>query len=375
MTCWFKGAAVSGLLGFGAMSLLNGAAHAEPGVFDDRIVFGQSAAFEGPAAALGLAMREGILAAFNEVNAAGGVGGRKLELVSYNDSYEPEKAIANTKRLIDEDEVFALVGEVGTPTSNAAQPISTEKGAPFIGPFTGAAFLRNPSLGNVINVRGSYDEETEAWIAHLTNDLGVSRIAILYQDDPFGRAGLSGVTKAMEKRDMKLVAEGTYERNTTAVKMALLDIRKADPQAVVMVGAYKPCAEFIKLAHRLKLNPVFVNISFVGANALAKELGEDGKGVVVTQVVPFPGDTSFPLVARYQKALKAANPDAQPGFVSLEGYMVGRLIVDALEKMKDPITRARLLSTIKEVGKFELGELRCRTAETRTRAWTRFFSR
>src|SRR5262245_45692656 len=131
MTCWFKGAAVSGLLCFGAMSLLNAAAHAEPGVFDDRIVFGQSAAFEGPAAALGLGMREGILAGFNEVNAAGGVGGRKLELVSYNDSYEPEKAIANTKRLIDEDQVFALVGEVGTPTSNAAQPITTEKGVPF----------------------------------------------------------------------------------------------------------------------------------------------------------------------------------------------------------------------------------------------------
>jgi branched-chain amino acid transport system substrate-binding protein len=122
-----------------------------------------------------------------------------------------------------------------------------------------------------------------------------------------------------------------------------------------MVGAYKPCAEFIKLAHRLKFNPVFVNISFVGANALAKELGEDGKGVVVTQVVPFPGDTSLPLVARYQKALKAGNPDAQTGFVSLEGYMVGRLIVDALEKMKEPITRAELLSTIKEAGKFDLG--------------------
>ena len=176
-------------------------------------------------------MREGILAAFNEVNAAGGVGGHKLELVSYDDSYEPEKAIANTKRLIDDDAVFALVGEVGTPTSNAAQPITTEKGTPFIGPFTGAAFLRNPSLGNVINVRGSYDQETEAWIERLTKDLGVSRIAILYQDDTFGRAGLSGVTKAMERRGIKLIAEGTYERNTTAVKMALLDIRKADPQA------------------------------------------------------------------------------------------------------------------------------------------------
>jgi ABC-type branched-subunit amino acid transport system substrate-binding protein len=355
MTCWPRGIAVAAILGFGAISLMDVAAHAEPGVFDGRILFGQSAAFEGPAAALGLGMREGILASFNEANATGGVNGRRLELVSYDDGYEPEKAIANTKRLIDENGVFALVGEVGTPTSNAAQPITTEAGVPFIGPFTGAAFLRNPSLGNVINIRGSYDQETEAWIEHLTTDLGMSRIAILYQDDTFGRAGLSGVSKAMEKRGLKLVAEGTFARNTTAVKTALLAIRKAGPEAVVMVGPYKPCAEFIKLAHRLKLDAVFVNISFVGADALAKELGEDGKGVVVTQVVPLPGDMSIPLVAQYQKALKAANPDAQIGFVSLEGYMVGRLVIEALGKVKGPVTRAGLLSTIKEVGTFDLG--------------------
>jgi branched-chain amino acid transport system substrate-binding protein len=355
MICWPRGSAVAAILGFGAISLMGIAARAEPGVFDDRILFGQSAAFEGPAAALGLGMREGILASFNEANATGGINGRRLELVSYDDGYEPEKAIANTKRLITENGVFALIGEVGTPTSNAAQPITTEVGVPFIGPFTGAAFLRNPSLANVINIRGSYDQETEAWIEHLTTDLGVSRIAILYQDDTFGRAGLSGVSKAMEKRGMKLVAEGTFERNTTAVKTALLAIRKAGPEAVVMVGPYKPCAEFIKLARRLKLDAVFVNISFVGANALAKELGEDGKGVVVTQVVPFPWDMSIPLVARYQKALTAANPDAQIGFVSLEGYMVGRLVIEALGKMKGPITRAMLLSTIKEVGTFDLG--------------------
>ena len=355
MTGWLRGITLAALQGLGAIMLMGAAAHAEPGVFDNRIVFGQSAAFEGPAAALGLGMREGILAAFNEANATGGVNGRRLELVSYDDGYEPEKAIANTKRLIDEDGVFALIGEVGTPTSNAAQPIATEAGVPFIGPFTGAAFLRDPTLGNVINVRGSYDQETEAWIEHLTTDLGVSRIAILYQDDTFGRAGLSGVSKAMEKRGMKLVAEGTFERNTTAVKTALLAIRKGDPEAVVMVGPYKPCAEFIKLAHRLKLNAVFVNISFVGANALAKELGEDGEGVVVTQVVPFPGDVSLPLVAQYQKALKAASPDAQIGFVSLEGYMVGRLVIEALGKVDGPVTRADLLSTIKEVGTFDLG--------------------
>ena len=350
-----RGIAVAWILGLGATLVMDVAAHADPGVFDDRIVFGQSAAFGGPAAALGLGMREGILAAFKEANAVGGVNGRKLELVSHDDGYEPDRAIANTEHLIDNDGVFALVGEVGTPTSNAAQPIATQAGVPFIGPLTGAAFLRNPALGNVINIRGSYDQETETWIEHLTIDLGISRIAILYQDDSFGRAGLSGVTKAMEKRGMKPVAEATYERNTTAVKMALLTIRQADPQAVVMIGAYKPCAEFIKLAHVLKMNPVFVNISFVDANALAKELGEDGKGVVVTQVVPFPADTSIPLVARYQKALMAANPDAKIGFVSLEGYIVGRLVVEALGKAKGPVTRAALLSTIKETGTFDLG--------------------
>ena len=227
----------------------------------------------------------------------------------------------------------------------------------------------------MINVRGSYDQETEAWVEHLTDDLGVSRIAILYQDDTSGRAGLSGVMKAMEKRGMKLVAEGTYERNTTAVKMALLDIRKADPQAVKTWSAHGQTLrrEFIKLAHRLKFNPVFVNISFVGYQCARTRTWRGWEGVVVTQVVPFPGDTNLPLVARYQKALKAGNPDAQTGFVSLEGYMVGRLVVDALEKVKDPITRAELLSMIKEVGVRSRGNYPCPTAETRTRAWTRVF--
>ena len=251
--------------------------------------------------------------------------------------------------------VFALVGEVGTPTSNAVQPIATEAGVPFIGPFTGAAFLRNPSLRNVINVRSSYDQETEAWIEHLTTDLGVSRIAILYQDDTFGRAGLSGVSKAMEKRGMKLVAEGTYERNTTAVKTALLEIRKADPEAVVMVGAYKPCAEFIKLSRRLKLNPVFVNISFVGANALAKELGEDGKGVVVTQVVPFPGDTSLPLVADTRKRSRQRIRTRRSASFRSRGIWSADWLSKRLGKVKGPVTRAGLLSAIDEVGTFDLG--------------------
>ena len=330
-------------------------AHGEQGVFGDHILFGQSAAFKGPAAALGLGMRDGILAAFKEANANGGVHGRMLELVSYNDGYEPERAIANTIRLIEQDDVFALIGEVGTPTSKAAQPITTDREIPFIGPFTGAAFLRDSSLENIINIRASYDQETEAWIKHLTEDLSLTRIAILYQDDSFGRAGLSGVLKAMERRSLELVSEGTYKRNTTAVKRAVLAIRKGDPEAVVMVGAYRPCAEFIKVARSIGLSPVFVNISFVGSKALAEELGDEGEGVMVSQVVPFPEQSDIPLVARYQKAMKDSNTGAEFGFVSLEGYMVGQLLLQALDYMGPDINRDDFISTIRQTGTFDLG--------------------
>jgi ABC-type branched-subunit amino acid transport system substrate-binding protein len=335
---------------FSGMSLA-----AEPGVSADKIVFGQAAVLEGPASSLGVGMREGLLAAFAEVNRAGGVKGRKLELIARDDGYEPKKSLEATRQLLEEDKVFALVGPVGTPTSAATQPVATEAGVPFIGPFTGAEFLRNPHKPNVVNVRASYFQETEAMVERLTKDLGIGRIAIFYQDDAFGRAGLAGLQRALERRKMSLVAEGTYERNTTAVKRALLDIRRGKPEAIVLVGAYKPCAEFIKLARDLGINAVFVNISFVGPDALAQELGPAGAGVVVTQVVPFPRDAAIPLVARYQAALRARNPKAEPSFVSLEGYMVGRLAASALERVEGEPTRAALLKAIAETGTYDLG--------------------
>jgi len=331
-----------------------GTANAENGVAADRIVFGQAAPLDGPAAALGQGMREGLLAAFGEANRAGGVKGRKLELVSVDDGYEPNKSIDVTKKLLDEDKVFALIGPVGTPTSAATQPIATEGGVPFIGAFTGAEFLRNPYKSNVINLRSSYFQETEAMVERLTTDLGASRVAIMYQDDAYGRAGLAGVQAALERRKMQLVAEGTYERNTVAIKGAVLSIKKGNPDAVIMIGAYKPCAEFIKLARQIKLDPVFVNISFVGSDALAKELGPAGAGVVVTQVVPYPRDPGVGIVGRYQAALKETNPSAEPGFVSLEGYMVGRLAIMALDRVAGDITRQALLDVFSKNGNFDL---------------------
>ena len=337
-----------------AFGLAGTSARAEDGVTKDRIVFGQVAALEGPAQALGQGMRQGLLAAFAEVNRAGGVAGRKLELKSADDGYEPQKTIDAMKKMLGEEKVFAIVGAVGTPTSNAGQPIATEAKVPFIGPFTGAEFLRNPYKRYVVNIRTSYFHETQAWIEHLTKDLGITKIAILYQDDTFGLAGLDGVKLAMAKHNMSLVASGTFRRNTTAVKSALLEIMKANPEAVVTVGPYKPVAEFIKLARQAKMDAIFVATSFVGSDALAQEMGDKGAGVIVSQVVPFPGDQSLPVVASYQTALAALDPEAKPGFVSLEGYLVGRLVIEALKRVPGEPTREALLDAVTYSGAFDL---------------------
>lgn len=345
---------------FAGLSLLLAAASPLPagaeevGVSPERILFGQAAALEGPSSALGRGMRQGILAAFAEINAKGGIYGRKLELMSRDDGYDPDRSIVQTVRLLDEDKVFALIGAVGTPTTSVTVPIAKANNVPFVGPFTGAAFLRAPELQNVVNIRASYSSEAEAWVKHLTEDRHISRIAIFYQDNSYGRDGLSGVKLALEKRGMELVAESTFERNTKAVSSAMRTLKRAEPEAVVMVGTYAPCAEFIRLARKSGFNPIFVNISFVGANALARELGPDGQGVIVSQVVPFPWDASIKVVADYQAAEKALDPGFRPDFVSLEGYLSGRLVADALEMTGPSPTRADLLRVIHDVGSFDI---------------------
>ena len=309
------------------------------GVNDDRILFGQSAAFSGPAWELGTNMQLGILAAFHEANEAGGVNGRRLELVSLDDSYEPEATITNTYELIEENEVFALIGAVGTPTSRSAVPIAFEAQIPYVAPFTGAAFLRASTLHNVINLRASYNQETEEMVARLTEDLGIERIAVLYQDDSFGLAGLNGARAALERRDMEPVSVGFYPRNTLAVKTALLKIRRADPEAIIMVGAYQPVATFVAWAKSIGLDAVFITISFVGSNALAEFLGADGENVFVTQVVPFPSDSTIPVVSVYRDALSRYDPEARPGWVSLEGYLAGKLAISGLQGGGADVTR------------------------------------
>ena len=324
-----------------------------PGVSDDRVLFGQSAAFSGPAQELGKNMRLGIEAAFHEANEAGGVHGRRLELTSLDDAYEPEAAIANTQQLIGEG-VFALIGAVGTPTSRSATPVAAESGVPYIAPFTGAAFLRDPGWANIINLRASYAQETEEMVERLTVDLGIERIGILYQDDSYGRSGYNGAQAALGRRGMEAVAVGRYTRNTSAVKTAVLDLQEGRPEAVIMIGAYQPMAAFIKWARQTGMDALFLNVSFVGSNALAQELGPDGVGVLVTQVVPFPEDVSQQVIAAYQRALAAYAPEAVPSFVSLEGYLAGRLAIAGLEKCSVELDRACFLASLRGAEMLEI---------------------
>lgn len=320
-------------------------AQANPGVFDDRVVFGQSAAFSGPAQALGHAMRMGIEAAFHQQNRAGGVHGRMLELVTMDDRYEPGFAFANTRDLIRKEQVFALIGEVGTPTSRSAVPLVESQAVPFLAPFTGAGFLRDPDLGSVVNLRASYAQETEHMVARLTEDLGVTRVAVMYQNDSYGQSGLNGVLEALGRRGLEPVVTWYYERNSSAVKLAVFHIADADPEAVIMIGAYQPVAKAISLL-RMDIEPVFMAVSFVGSNALARELGDEAAGVYVTQVVPVPDDPGIPIVGEYLTALDSFDTDASPGFVSLEGYMAGRLAIVGLEACAD-LTRECFLDALR----------------------------
>ena len=249
-----------------------------PGVSETRILFGQSAAFSGPARELGRNMRLGIEAAFHEANGGGGIHGRRLELVSLDDAYEPEAAIANTVQLIEQEQVFALIGAVGTPTSRSATPVAAEAGVPYIAPFTGAEFLRDPKWDNVLNLRASYYQETEEMVARLTEDLGVTRIAVLYQDDSFGRAGYRGVRLALDRRAMEPVSIGLYPRNTTAVKTALLDLRRGEPEAVIMIGAYQPVAALITWARHVGWTRPFSPSPSSAATPLPRSSGRPARG-------------------------------------------------------------------------------------------------
>ena len=321
------------------------------GVTADTILIGQSAALSGPAEQLGKEMKSGAEAYFDVVNKSGGINGRKIKLVSVDDGYEPDRAAANTKKLINDNEVLALFGYVGTPTSNAALPIFSQAKVPFIGAFTGAQSLREPFNRYIFNVRASYYDETEAIIQHLVLS-GAKRIAVFYQNDAYGKAGLAGVELAMKKRNLAISSTATVERNTVDVAKAVETISKDNPTAVVMISAYKSCAAFIKAMQRAGAFPQFWNVSFVGSKALATELGDAGRGVQISQVVPFPFSDSTPIVREYQKLVGGPT---KASFTSLEGYLAAKVLVEGLKRAGKNPSRESLVDGLASMGKVDFG--------------------
>jgi ABC-type branched-subunit amino acid transport system substrate-binding protein len=319
------------------------------------IVIGQCAALTGPAAGLGTGMNLGLRAAFEESNAAGGIHGRRLRLISEDDGYEPEKCVDCTSKMIEEQGVFALAGYVGTPTAKVAAPIVQETNVPIIGLFTGAMLLRQPVQRYVINIRASYDDETEAIVEYLTKVSGRKKIAVFYQNDSFGLSGLAGVEKALAARKMALAGKGSFERNTAAVKSGLATIIESAPDAVVIISPYRPAAEFLRQARAASLKADFATISFVGTENLIAESGDAANGILISQVVPSPSDDRLPLVKAYLAALKKVSAESVPSYVSFEGYVTGRLLIAALDRAGQALTREKLIDTVEGSGKFELG--------------------
>jgi len=322
-------------------------AHAQ----DDRIVLGQSAAFSGPAAQLGIQFHAGAKLYFDLLNAQGGVGRRNIEIRQLDDGYEPDRCAANTKKLIDDD-VFALFGYIGTPTSVVALPLANRAKMPFFAPFTGAMALREPLSRTAFHMRASYNDETALIVKQLTN-LGLKKIAVFYQNDAYGKAGLDGVTLALAAQNLKPVALATVERNSVDVAAAVKAITAAAPDAVVQISAYKSCAAFIRAARKAGYGGTYYNVSFVGTQALADELGKDGAGVVVSQVVPSPYNAARPITREFSEAAKKAG-NVQANFSSMEGYLAAKVFAEGLRR-GGKATRDGLISGLESINDQSFG--------------------
>ncbi len=318
------------------------------------IVLGQSAPFSGPAAQLGEQFKRGALLFFERFNAKGGVNGRAIELKSLDDGYEPDRCKANTERLIKEG-VFALFGYIGTPTSLAALPLATAAQVPFVAPFTGAQALREPFNRFAFHVRASYYDETAEIVKQVTS-IGAKRIAVFHQNDSYGKAGLDGVVRALKTMSLEPAALGTVERNTVDVTAAVKTLVAAKPDAIVQISAYKSCAAFIREARKAGYGGSFYNVSFVGTKALADELGPDARGVVVSQVMPYPYSPTTLVSGEYLAAGKAAEGDKfEPNYSSMEGFVAAKTLAEALKRITGLATVEALIASMESMRELNLG--------------------
>ncbi len=342
----------------GLMFATGGAAHAaDPGIGEGTITLGMSAPFSGPNGAYGKEMKEGAMAYFTQLNAAGGIHGKKVELVALDDGYETEKTVANTRKLINEQKIFALMAYYGSSPTTEAMKVFSEARVPLLGTISGAGSLRAPVNRYMFHLRASYADETEAIVNHLVG-LGITQIAVFYQNDGFGKSGLDGVVATLARHKLKPVAVGSVERNSLDVATAVTQIAKGNPQAVIMATLYKPTVEFVRQMRKAGQMPQFSTLSPIGADLLVAEMGaKEAHGIGIAQVMPYPWNDTTPVVKEYHKAVQAYAKHGNYSYYGIEGFLNAKLMAEALKKVgKDP-TREKLVSTL-ESGTFDLGGYR-----------------
>jgi branched-chain amino acid transport system substrate-binding protein len=328
-------------------------AEKKPGVSEKEIKLGSCSALDGPARFLGIQTVLGATAYLHYVNDQGGVHGRKVQLLAFDDGYDPTKAEACFSRLKKED-VFAAGFFVGTPTAAKYVPLSQAQKLPVVGLFTGAQLLYEPLKHYIVNVRASYYDETREQVDNLWK-INLHKVGVIYQDDAFGKAVLDGVKLALDKHHATPVALGTFPRNTVAVQAGLSTVRAANPDAVVVVGPYAPVAEILKEAHSAGWHPLFLTVSFVGTEALIKEAGHDADGVVITQVVPPYDRLDLPSVKLYRQSIEKYFPGSQPSFVSLEGFADAMVVVEGLKRAGADVTREKFIDGIESIHSLDVG--------------------
>ena len=327
------------------------------------IVLGQSVPLTGPAKDLGVKMQAGALAYFERVNKDGGVNGAQIELRTLDDGYEPDRSKKNTEKFV-QDNVFALFGYVGTPTSMASKPVFEEAKIPFLFAFTGTGALRAPHSPLIFNLRASYGQETERMVDHLWS-FGIQKIAIFYQNDAYGQAGLGGMKAAMAKRKGALMVEGTVERNTVDVAAAVAKISEANPQAIVMVSTYAATTAFVKAYKATgRAVPQFFNVSFVGTSALHQALGKDADGVVVAEVMPPYMNTSLASAREFQELMKASKRERDIDYTSFEGFLAAKVTVEGLRRAGPNPTRESFVKGLEQIKKLDIGDVFITFSET-----------
>jgi ABC-type branched-subunit amino acid transport system substrate-binding protein len=316
---------------------------------------GQSLPLSGPSAQIGKKYQAGAQAWFNEVNRKGGINGKKIRLISLDDQYEPELTISNTKTLLEEPNLLALFGYVGTPTTKEILPLIEERKVPLIAPLTGASILRDEKLKMVVNLRASYQMEIDKIVDSLVRNAR-QKIAIVYQDDAFGKDGLRSSELALKKHGLKPIAIATVQRNSAQIRSALQVLTTSRPNAIIIISTYVSSAALSKELLQRDIKAQIMNVSFVGTRALEQSLPVGlANGIGVSQVVPFPWDRWIPVVADYQRLMRVNNSSARFGFTSLEGFIAARLITEGIKKVQGPLTKGSLITSLKSIKKVDIG--------------------